>query len=339
MKIKTALALSLPVALPASVLAQVDPYDGRYTPCVNYYVVGESPCQPMASTPLPAAPSAAPTTTPPATAVTPAKSEVDQYLENYGKPPREFVEFYLHPSPENAMKWVTTYNNLIQRSQSLSRSWSQADNLYQTAVSQGLDPMTVVSSSVKIPSYNPQQYPLDATHAEALADAADAQAAQMAHTAASLSTEKKEIRLGAFADTPDQNTPQDAVHLTYYFSATCPYCAKMTPELSSIFNDMKGKLTLTCVDVTPLSTTHKADPSNIEGKLPCSWRTPKEDEVESVPVQQTPTMLIQRGDAKPVRLSGYVPASTLMLYLRGTSAPPAGASTVPPLLTPPSVRR
>jgi hypothetical protein len=103
----------------------------------------------------------------------------------------------------------------------------------------------------------------------------------------------------------------------------------MTPELASIFKEMKGKLTLTCVDVTPLSATQKPDPANMEGKLPCAWRTPAEGEVETVPVQQTPTLLISRGGGKPTRLSGYVPATTLMVYLTGTSTPPEGASTQP----------
>lgn len=329
MKRKIALALCAPVMLP--VVAQAQAYGGRYTPCVNYFVVGESPCQPVASTPV-AAPAAVNTPLPPSNALQtaqPPKSEVDIYLENYGKPPREFVEFYLRPTAENAMKWVTTYNNLMQKSQALSRSWSQADELYNAARAKGVNPLSLVSGSA-VRGYNLSEYALSTSHTEALTTAADQQAVQMAEAVGKAEVKNQPVHLGAFAEGGDQAVEMAPVHLTYFFSATCPYCVKMTSELSNLFKEMKGKLTLTCVDVTPLSASHKPDPANVEGKLPCAWRTPKDGEVESVPVMQTPTMLIARkGMEKPVRLSGYVPATTLMVYLTGASVSPVGASTVP----------
>lgn len=328
MKITNALALLLPTLLPAMAHAQNYTYSGKYSPCVDYYTVGSSPCQPIASTPIvinmPAPQNAAQAVAAPQ----PPKDEVAKYLENYGKPPREFVEFYLNPSPENAMKWVATYNSMVQRSQALSRSWTQADAMYEDAVAKGLDPNTLVAN--KLPGVTNFNVPLSAMHTEALAQAADARAAQTAKPTATFAPQPSEVRLGAFADNTGAADAAGKVHLTYYFSDTCPYCAKMTPELASIFNNMNGKLTLTCVDVTPLSATHRPSPDNIAGKLPCNWRTPNEDEVETANIQQTPTMLISRGSGKPLRLSGYVPMATMMGYLTGAPSP-AAASTTPNL--------
>src|SRR4051812_972560 len=96
-----------------------DTYNGKYAPCVDYFTVGNSNCSPVASTPIIVQmPASANATV--AAASAPPKDAVTQYLDNYGKPPREFVEFYLNPTAENAMKWVATYNQMVQRSQSLS---------------------------------------------------------------------------------------------------------------------------------------------------------------------------------------------------------------------------
>lgn len=327
MKTKRALLAAL-LAIPAApAMAQTI---NNYTPCVDYYALGESPCNaPAVPTPTIIIQQNAASTQ--ASTPLPPKSEVDQYLENYGKPPREFVEFYLNPTPENAMKWVSTYNSLIQRGQALSRTWDQADKLYEAAQNQGVNPLALVSSTAPAPAAIPSA---TVPGVDNLTLAAEKGAAQLATVNAGFGAPSKAVHIGAFASVPDSALPDAPVHLTYYFSATCPYCAKMTPELANIFNDMKGKLTLTCVDVTPLSATQRPRPENIAGKLPCAWRVPNEGEVESIPVQQTPTMIITRANAKPIRLSGFIPTTTMMLYLTGAPQPPAGASTMPVITRP-----
>lgn len=294
----TILLTPLCLALTASVYA----YDvmEKYTPCLDYYTVGESRCQPKASTVVTPVQQAAPQALfqPPAQPQSPpqpqtAEQKVDQYLENYGKPPREFVEFYLNPTPENARKWVVTYNNMLKKGKDISDIWSRADALYQQGV---------VSGSAQTPLAPPQ-----------------AQLTQSSPPAAQPAAEE-EIRIGGLVagSTESSRGPdafQERVHVTYYFSKACPFCAKTTPELFSLFSSNPDKLALTCVDVTPVTADYRPDPSNIQGQLPCQWRLPTEGEVEKRAIRQTPTLLISQKQGDPLRLSGYVPLEQLRRYI------------------------
>ncbi|MBI1308548.1 MAG: thioredoxin fold domain-containing protein [Proteobacteria bacterium] len=303
----TTLPLLLLLAAPA--LAHAQFYGPKYTPCVDYYTVGQSPCQPLASTPLPQAQprqqAAAPVAQPAPTPADPVKD----YLDNYGKPPKEFVEFYLNPTQENALKWVAAYNKMVARSQALSQSWTQADTLYQQLEAKGIDPSALLTSS-SLPPVQP--FP-------GLPQPPAQSSGVRQPSAPALASPAPDQHLGAYAAAP-AGTLGGPVHLTYYFSATCPYCAKTTPVISNLYNEMSGKLTLTCVDVTPLSNGSKPTPENIIGKLPCNWRTPSEEELADQNIQQTPTMLISRGNQAPVRLSGYVPQDQLRSYITGATA-------------------
>jgi thiol-disulfide isomerase/thioredoxin len=107
---------------------------------------------------------------------------------------------------------------------------------------------------------------------------------------------------------------QQTVNLTYYFSQTCPYCARTTPDLAIISNENASKLAFTCVDVTPLGATNGPNESYITSKLPCKWRLPEEGEVEKEGIRQTPTLIIQKTGQSPMRLSGYVPLTQLRTY-------------------------
>lgn len=265
--------------------------------CVNYYTIGESDCRPAASTPV-----ATPQSESPPRLLTPqqTETEVDKYLANYGKPPREFVEFYLNPTQENATKWVKAYQDLLQKGRTLSEAWTQADAqlkatdpLYQSPVSQA--PAAAPSLSA----------PLN-------------QAAPASNLA--LPVSPSQARFGAFAG--DSTAPTSGavgvrpkqVKMTYYFSKTCPYCAKMTPELSILSRDMAGKLELTCVDVTPLGPTMRPEPANISAQLNCKWRLPEDGEVERESVRQTPTLVINKEGESPLRFSGYVPLAQLRTH-------------------------
>ena len=261
--------------------------------CIDYYTVGESKCQPAASTPIAmpeggngpqlAGPSSSKKTDP-----------VEDYLANYGKPPREFVEFYLNPTAENAQKWVTTYQGILQRGQELSRAWGDAEELYKSGISP-----TVVSPKL---AAQPVQSQGAVPVTEKLAPSSSV------------------VSFGAFA--PGSSSVSDGlggvrmapIGVTYYYSQTCPYCTRLTPELSLLSKEMSSKLELTCVDVTPLGVSSRPDEGFITSKLPCKWRLPEQGEVESVGVRQTPTLMIQKEGKSPMKLSGYVPLAQLRKY-------------------------
>lgn len=115
-------------------------------PCLNYWDTGPAKgCQPAPkkATPAPTQPSptapavAAPATSPSPTGLKSLKERIKDFKEDYGKPPTEFIAFYLEPTPENAMKWVHKYQELLNRSQQLAYVWTQAETLYQKELAAG----------------------------------------------------------------------------------------------------------------------------------------------------------------------------------------------------------
>jgi thiol-disulfide isomerase/thioredoxin len=262
-------------------------------PCLNYYTVGESDCRPSASTPVARPPerSANPVNAPL------APSEVDKYLADYGKPPREFVEFYLNPTPENATKWVVAYQQILQKGNDMSRAWNEADQLYKAQQS----PVAPVQQAPQSIAPAPEPEPLPP---------------QVSGSA----SQGVPPSFGGIADrlnqvrNADPQAGSQATSLTYYFSQTCPYCARTTPDLATISNEMPGKLAFTCVDVTPVGPSNRPDSTYITSKLPCNWRLPEAGEIDREGVRQTPTLVIQKPGSIPVRLSGYVPLVQLRSY-------------------------
>lgn len=263
--------------------------------CVNYYTIGESDCRPAASTPI----SKQLATPPQLLSPKQPQSEVDKYLENYGKPPREFVEFYLNPTPENAAKWVQTYQGMLKKGQDISDAWGHAEELYNATP--GVKPATLAPI---------QAVPAQVEAPAAVAPSDNAPAPTPPTSIGAFAASSEGSSLGA------SGVRQSQVSLTYYFSQTCPYCARMTPDLSILSKELSGKLVFTCVDVTPLGPTSGPNESFITTKLPCKWRLPDEGEVAQQNVAQTPTLIIQKEGGAPLRLSGYVPLAQLRTYFQ-----------------------
>lgn len=270
--------------------------------CVSYLTVGDSDCKPQ---PLQVPQQPAPRGSVESMAAPETKSEVDKYLDNYGKPPREFVEFYLNPTAENASKWVQTYQQLLQKGQNLSSAWNDAEQLYQAgqAPSSQAFPARLVEPSM-VPAQVAPNVPV----------AVPSPVAPMSSQGVGAD------RFGAFANAVQVGQPttdgirSKGVSLTYFFSQTCPYCTRMTPELAVMVKQIPNKLAFTCVDVTPVGATSRPDAGYITSKLPCEWRLPNQGEIEMEQVSQTPTLVIQKEGQRPVRLSGYVPLAQLRGY-------------------------
>ena len=268
--------------------------------CLSYLTVGDSDCKKIVTPP----PAPVSQRQPMRNMVVPEdKSEVDKYLDNYGKPPREFVEFYLNPTAENASKWVKTYQQMLGKGQDLSKAWSEAEQLYGVTSqgAGGAQTPALIEPSPQI------QYPAQSAGASQVPERPTTPPAQS---------------FGAFSSTPASQGSlatgirTKGVSLTYFFSQTCPYCARMTPDLSVLSKEMSDKLTFTCVDVTPIGPTARPNPDYIKAQLPCNWRLPAEGEVEKEQVSQTPTLVITREGEVPVRLSGYVPLAQLRQYFQ-----------------------
>lgn len=233
-----------------------------YRPCVDYYSVGPSKC----------APKEVPAVIPAAVAdvVVPNTDPVRQFMDDHDKPPVEFAEFYLNPTPENARKWVQAFSERQQRSQAVNEAWRVAEDELRAA---GQLPARVTPT---------------------------------AQTSAPQAPRPTAQRLGGLTDSPVSRTAESRPQLVYYFSATCPFCKQLEPDLLAFSQAQAGKFAFTCVDLTPLSPTHAPKPEN-KGGLPCNWRPASQGEVEAMAVRATPTLFATPGGSKTSeRLSGVV---------------------------------
>ena len=252
------------------------------------------------------------------------QKDIEQFYNRHGKPPEEFVRFYMDPSPQNALAWVKKYNESIQRSRQLAAAWTQAQQIYNNFDEQGLE----------LP---PELLPEYArTHDEDLPPVQD------------LGLELPPGMEDVFGAKPQTNTPapagdtssaigglagsdrlqvmgenrsiggapveasEDLIKISYYFSAKCPYCKKFEPGFSRVIKDMKGKLEVTCVDMTPGGQAAE----NVHEGIQCQWRPLLPGEKNAMGVEATPTIIVDRGPEKPLeRLSGYVDEGKLRDYI------------------------
>lgn len=327
---------------------------GRDDPCINYWTVGMSGCQTPAvkkKTPL-SQTVVMPQELPPPVLEEPpvipieedvAEEEeapqektldqkIDDFLENHGKPPREFVAFHLEPTLENALKWVYAYNQLQQRNIELTRAWTQAEQIYERAQGEGQD-MTVLAAAPLMevpdfgipvpnlqlpgPSVPPQLVPYPGPQ-QAAGTTGGFGVQQVAGlnitTPQATALTAGQRNLGRRQQITDGRIggSLDTIKVDYYFSAECPYCAKFEPEFQQIVQEMGPRLDVTCVDVTPSG----AAAENIFGKVDCAWRPAYPGELQRVGVRTTPSLIINRGPDRPLeRVSGYVEGAKLKTYL------------------------
>lgn len=54
------------------------------------------------------------------------EQEVDEFLDNHGKPPREFARFMINPTLENALIWAQKYDDMLKRTKETTEAWMKA---------------------------------------------------------------------------------------------------------------------------------------------------------------------------------------------------------------------
>ncbi len=265
-----------------SVLTQVhaQPIQGQtqsqYKTCVDYFALGGSRCQGRGTATV------VTPTLPPVIAADPQQDPVQEFLDNHGKPPREFAEFYVNPTPQNALRWVSAFQAQKARADALAVAWREAEQ--------------AMAPAATAPTGRPSQSKV-------------VQEPQMKMPPAATPTSS--LRFGAYAPATTRKP-----ELLYYFSASCPFCARLKPDLQALTQTLSDKLVFTCVDVTPLSQRQSPVPANRDG-LPCDWRTPNPGELERLEIRQTPTLLVSRGAVPPERLSGPLLGPQVKAWLAG----------------------
>ncbi|MFT7432803.1 MAG: thiol-disulfide isomerase/thioredoxin [Alphaproteobacteria bacterium] len=259
---------------------------------------------------------------------------IDEYMESYNKPPREFVAFNLDPTLENALKWAKKYREMMERNQKLTAAWGQAQTILSDMESkgqkvEGFQPMP------EIPDYGaalPKGF-------GGLAGTLPSQRNDYSGISVNSNATQGAPTLGfgqgdLLANTPSTSGAGDVItkssgnlfgesltasregpiEISYYFSAECPYCKKFEEGFKGLIKEFGSDLAVICVDMTPSSRTK----ANIHGKLDCSWRAAVPGEATAFGVQSTPTLLVNRGTGKGLeKIEGVVDMSKLKSFLLG----------------------
>lgn len=333
----SSLCLAVVLGLLAPVAAWTADKALETRPCLDYWAVGQSgkcaepkpepkpePVQP----PPPPSPTAV--QAPPPAPVSPTlDKKIDEFIANHGKPPREFVAFYLDPTPENAVAWVAKYNEMLQRGQDIALAWTQAETLYSNAISQGVSPAAlnpnafapVPDYGVPVPGFNTPAFTQLVSGSNVAANpVVPAQINQPLPPAAQPQTVNTPSGLIKPVDPVNQSFTGKPIEVSYYFSAVCPYCKKFEPGFAQVISQVKDRVKLTCVDVTPEVGAYLKTPDNIGARLPCTWRPATAEELTRLGVRQTPSLVVNRGDDKPLELvSGYVEPEMLKNYFVAAS--------------------
>lgn len=256
---------------------------------------------------------------------------IDDYMENYDKPPREFVAFNLEPTLENALKWAKKYREMMTRNQELTSAWGQAQTILNDMESKGQE----VKGFQPMPAIPDYGAPLPAGFGGFAPKAAQKQTDNLQ----SIQTNSN-IRHGAptpgfsegdsfLMDKQDDSINRSTkklygesvtastagpIEISYYFSAECPFCKKFEAGFKTLVKDFSGDLKVTCVDMTPSSRTRE----NIHGKIDCGWRAAMPGEAKAFGVQSTPTLIIDRGTGKGLeKIEGVVDMTKLESFLLG----------------------
>jgi len=278
--------------------------------------------------------------------------QIDKFLANYGKPPREFVAFHLDPSMENAVRWVRKFNEQHERTMKVAVAWKQADKLFKQYKATGeillpadsgvseaqikylkkafeediSDLPEVKGFGVDLPGdwdedrlsrdYNKLDYKEEdlASAASKLSNTGSASAFSLGATEQKIAKQAQQAKANGYAEKKEKAAKPEKLEISYYFSAKCPFCQKFEPELNDAIAEYgKENVSLTCVDMTP----GDRNPANIKGKVDCKWRPLLAGEMKQFGVKKTPTLLVKRGKSKGLELlENYHSSKVLTNYFK-----------------------
>lgn len=280
------------------------------------------------------------------------QKDIDKFYNRHGKPPEEFVRFYMDPSPANAIAWVKKYNENLGRSRELSAAWTQAQKIYDRFKEKGMDlppemlPEYAREDENALPPVQDlgeelppslqgvfgggqKQAPLQ--NQQAMAEdglgfdggGVSVQVGEDGRIGGNLPADALTNGAAASGGASDASSTaggsssaqggKGPVEISYYFSAECPYCEKFEPVFREVLAEMGGNVDVTCVDMTPSGQTQ----ANIHGKIDCEWRPLLEGEMQAMGIEATPTLIVDLGKDKPLeRLSGFVDEKRLRRYFK-----------------------
>lgn len=249
------------------------------------------------------------------------EQKVDEFLEGYGKPPREYVRFNLNPTLENALIWAQKFEEMNNRSRAVSNAWGQAQEILQKRRDQGLD-LPEFERDAEVPDYTkvgegaqnrwlPLPPNVDGPPALGFNSVGNN---GIVEQNSGLNIRAESLTNGSIGGAIEQELrEQGPIEISYYFSAQCPYCKKFEPQLQSLIRELgEERVKVTCVDVTPTDRNKE----NIFGKIDCKWRSVAGGEMQVFGIQSTPTLLIDKGDGNSLKkVEGLVDMNQLRSFL------------------------
>ena len=299
--------------------------------CISYTSEGISGCmdnnpyieedEPK-TTPLPQVLQQPETVTQPAQPQQPMKTEMDlkveEFYNTYDKPPREFAEWTVDPTVENALRWARKYDEMMTRNKKMAEAWSAVQRIYKQTKEQGGDLPELSKPLPPIPEY-PGLTPPPGSRPSGVAQKPDN---PYSRTSDAISFARENIAsngsltpISAFSNGGAGNiTAQGPIEISYYFSNVCPFCKKFEPELRVAMSRFSSaEVELTCVDTSPKEQKEE----NIKGIIDCKWRPLLPGELEAFGVKSTPTLLISTDPNKPlVKREGVLVATELEMLLK-----------------------
>lgn len=299
--------------------------------CVRYDVLGDTHCRKKEQ----AAPQAVPQKVVQVISKTetviegskkkPSKEEVlekrvDEFIENYGKPPREYVRFNLNPTLENALIWAQKFEEMNARTLQVSDAWGQAQDILKKRREQGLN-LPEYNAEMPVPDFNKSQNEEDAFWMPAPQQDTPPVLGFAPKGKEAVNREGSAINRGSQKSMNGSITLNDSARsertgpakISYYFSAQCRFCAEFEPKFQKLIKELgKSVVDVTCVDVSPVERSEK----NIFGKIDCRWRSVGSGEMKLFNIQSTPTLIIDKpGEGELKKIEGLTDMARLKAFL------------------------
>ncbi len=240
-------------------------------------------------------------------------TKVQEFYDTYDKPPREFAEWTVDPTVENAVRWARKYDEMMTRNKKMAAAWSAAQKIYKQTKEQGGELPELTNPLPPIPDYPGLVPPKDPFPAAQ-------KSTPYSRTSDAISFERNKISasgsltpIEAFPAEKKSAGAQGPLQVSYYFSNVCPFCKKFEPELRLAMERLsRADVNLTCVDTSPKERKEE----NIKGIVDCTWRPLLPGELEAFGVRSTPTLMISTGPDKPlIKREGVLVATEIEMLL------------------------
>jgi len=267
--------------------------------CLDYWTVGESGCEPV-----PATSPTVPHQEPQVVSAPTLEQRVQRFMDDYDKPPREFVAFHLEPTLDNALAWVEKYNEMTERNVQLSRAWRQAQQIHGQAQAAGV---AITSTFTPLPQVPDFRELAPAPLRDGITSATEASRLAEGDAVNPLRRTQPVVggRVGALRE-------EDKIEVRYYFNAESVHDQQFKPQLAQALRALGDVVSAVCIDVTPAgpNASYVAD-------IPCTHRALLPGEATILNLQGTPTTLVNAPDGRSNRIIGPQPAAVLQQQILG----------------------